>query len=117
MRKSPHWVFENNPDSPTVVKDEAYTASSSTFAPVNIEDYYTEQTVPLLVRINEYNFPIFDFADATKNKPLLVLSHHLVVQTGLLSRLQLPVDKFLNFMGEIEKGYNPELTCKFQFNR
>ncbi|KAJ3152833.1 cAMP-specific 3',5'-cyclic phosphodiesterase 4D [Geranomyces variabilis] len=105
-----HWVFTSTA-SPYGRRDRSRSASPAPDIPaVAIEEYYTPETVPLLVRINEYNFPIFDFEQATKNRPLLVLSHHLVVQSGLLGRLQLPVDKFLNFMSEIEQGYNPELT-------
>ncbi|KAI9015115.1 hypothetical protein BC832DRAFT_528155 [Gaertneriomyces semiglobifer] len=78
--------------------------------PVDIGQFFGEATLPLLVRINEYNFPIFDFAEATQNQPLLVLSYHLVVQSGLLSRMQLPVDKFVNFMWNVEGGYRKELS-------
>ncbi|KAJ3050263.1 cAMP-specific 3',5'-cyclic phosphodiesterase 4D [Rhizophlyctis rosea] len=77
---------------------------------VRIEDYYTEGTIPLLTKVEEYNWPIFEFAAVTNERPLLVLSHHLIVQSGLACRLNLPVDKFMRFMNEIEMGYHADLT-------
>ncbi|KAI8822965.1 uncharacterized protein EV422DRAFT_386421 [Fimicolochytrium jonesii] len=99
---------------PTTTSQPLENASPSTSGfvpePINIQEYYSEDTQELLVKLNEYNFPIFAFEEACRSRPLLVMSHHLVVRSGLLGRLQLPVDKFINFMSEIEKGYNPHLT-------
>ncbi|KND00117.1 uncharacterized protein SPPG_04459 [Spizellomyces punctatus DAOM BR117] len=105
-KRPPHWVFDNTESGGA----PGSSPPSPSFVPVNVEDFYTDRTVSLLVRANEYNFPIFDFVEATSQHPLLVLSHHLVVQSGLLPRLGLPVDKFLNFMHAVEAGYNPQLT-------
>ncbi|KAI9208239.1 Pde4d2 in complex with inhibitor Npv [Polychytrium aggregatum] len=72
--------------------------------------YFTAQTLPLLSRIGEFNFPIFDFANATMDRPLMVMTHHLVTKTGIMNRLALPMDKFLRFISTIEEGYHADLT-------
>lgn len=81
--------------------------------PSDLEKLFTMETRNMLAKVNTYNFPIFDFAESTKNQPLLVLAKHLVVDGGLLERLQLPTDKFITFIHNIEIGYKPELRCKF----
>ncbi|KAI9332882.1 hypothetical protein DFJ73DRAFT_630142 [Zopfochytrium polystomum] len=63
----------------------------------------------LLGRTLDYNFPIFDFSEACDGLPLLVLSHHLCVSSGLLSRLSLDPQLFVNCMASIERGYHAEL--------
>ncbi|KAJ3274443.1 cAMP-specific 3',5'-cyclic phosphodiesterase 4D [Borealophlyctis nickersoniae] len=75
----------------------------------SIEGILSPEVGALLQRVPEYNFPIFEFAEATGGHPLLVLSHHLVVRSGVLARLGLPEGKFVNFMRAVEGGYNPDL--------
>jgi hypothetical protein len=75
-----------------------------------ITELLTTETVQLLERIPEYHFPIFEFAQVTSNKPLTVMSYELIVKSGLLAKLKLPADKFLNFMISIENGYRTSLT-------
>ena len=79
--------------------------------PFDIEDYLNEETVTLLNRIDEYNFPIFDLANATQQRPLTLIAYKVVVESGILSRLQLSTEMFFNFMIDIENGYHAELSC------
>lgn len=71
----------------------------------------THTVKQLLDQIHIYDFPIFDFAEATMMRPLAVMSYQLVVESGLLSRLNLSRDKFMHFMVAIESGYRSSLTC------
>ncbi|OAJ42348.1 3'5'-cyclic nucleotide phosphodiesterase [Batrachochytrium dendrobatidis JEL423] len=64
----------------------------------------------ILYQVDDFNFPIFDLADASMNRPLFFLSHHLIVESGLLARLQLPEDKFLRFITAVEAGYDHNLA-------
>jgi hypothetical protein len=79
--------------------------------PIDILQLHTPQVTACLSKMNEYNFAIFEFDTATRNNPLLVFSHELVVKGGLLERLKMPVPKFLNFMQSIEAGYRKDLSC------
>jgi hypothetical protein len=95
------------------------SASSSGLTPTRyisaaeLTNLLTPQTVILLTRIPEYNFPIFDFAEATMGRPLLVMAYHLCVnQSGLVGKLGLSVEKFLNGMATLEGGYHADLACK-----
>ncbi|KAJ3063019.1 hypothetical protein HDU98_001113, partial [Podochytrium sp. JEL0797] len=71
---------------------------------------FSSETRSLLQRVPQFNFPIFDFTRATDNHPLLVLGHHLVLDSGLLGKLNLDPAKFVNFMSTIESGYHANLA-------
>ncbi|KAJ3410427.1 hypothetical protein HDV05_003813 [Chytridiales sp. JEL 0842] len=68
------------------------------------------KTVHLLSRINEFNFPIFDFASATSGRPLVMMAYHLCVSSGLVGKLGLSVEKFITGMATIEGGYHSDLS-------
>ncbi|KAJ3190824.1 hypothetical protein HK101_008336, partial [Irineochytrium annulatum] len=70
----------------------------------------TPATIPLLARIDDFDFPIFDFAIECAGRPLLVMAHHLFVESGLVGRLGLDVSKFLNCMATVESGYHADLA-------
>jgi len=74
---------------------------------INIENFLTNHSAELLTRINDYNFPIFEYFKST-SRPLLTMAYHIFVKSGLLSRLHLSVNQFLNFMSSVEDGYHPE---------
>eukprot|EP00842_Homolaphlyctis_polyrhiza_P005886 jgi/Hompol1/6299/HPOL_004922-RA len=86
------------------------STNTATSALVKIEDLVTDEVRIYMENVDEFNFPLFDFADAASNHPLLVMSHHLIIESGLLDRLQLPADKFLHFMASIEAGYDQSLA-------
>ncbi|KAJ3288895.1 High affinity cAMP-specific 3',5'-cyclic phosphodiesterase 7A [Borealophlyctis nickersoniae] len=62
----------------------------------------------LLGRSNEFNWPIFDFADMTKGAPLSTLAYHLFRKADLFNAFQIPLDKFHHFLNTIEKGYRAD---------
>jgi len=90
-----------------------YTQSPSIHDPqsdyqiINIDNFLTNHSAELLTKINDYNFQIFEYFKST-SRPLLTMSYHIFVKSGLLSRLHLSVNQFLNFMSSVEDGYHPE---------
>ena len=80
---------------------------------MSIEGLRTEEVCSMLQKIPNYNFPIFDFQSISSGNPLTILSHHLIVESGLLSRLGLPVEKFLNYVVCVETAYDPSLPCNY----
>lgn len=70
------------------------------------------QVRALLKTCGNYNFEIFEFDQLTEHRPLITMSHHLIKSSGLLDRLSLPSDKFINFMFDVESKYDPNLACK-----
>ncbi|KAJ3105149.1 cAMP-specific 3',5'-cyclic phosphodiesterase 4D [Phlyctochytrium planicorne] len=85
--------------------------------PVSLSTLRTPKVITLLGRMHEYNFPIFEFGDATGGHPLLVMAHHLMVVGdgrrglgGVVGRLGLSPEKFLNAMATIEEGYHADLA-------
>lgn len=73
------------------------------------------QIATLLGQIHDYSFPIFDFAEATKNNPLLVASQHFFVNSNLLQAFSIPPEKLRNFLVTIESGYHKDLPCTYSF--
>jgi hypothetical protein len=102
--------------SPMSLDEETDYSSvgSNTKISTNVTHLLTVNTLELLDRINEYNFPIFEFAESTSLRPLVVMSHELVIKSGLLDRLGLNPEKFMNFMISVESGYRSNLTCNFK---
>jgi hypothetical protein len=80
-----------------------------------LESIYSLETESILSRTMEYNFPIFKFSEAVNGHPLLILSHHILVKGGLVDRLGLNINKFVNFISTIENGYHSDLACKCIF--
>jgi hypothetical protein len=77
----------------------------------NIDQLFTENVHEYLSHILEYNFPIFNFAIETQCRPLTIMSHQLVIQSGLLDRLELCKEQFMNFIFSVESGYRASLPC------
>jgi hypothetical protein len=79
------------------------------------DTYRTPEAKNLLLTIDDFNWKIFDFVTATKDHALLALSHHLCIESGLIERLEVPTEKFIAFMTQLEAGYRNDLTCKLFF--
>ncbi|KAL2911343.1 isocitrate dehydrogenase (NAD(+)) idh1 [Polyrhizophydium stewartii] len=77
---------------------------------INIKELMTPQIQNIFLQLDDYNFPVFDLAAESNNRPLFFLAHQLVVESGLLARMQLPADKFLRFMAAVEDGYDANLS-------
>ncbi|KAG4087018.1 hypothetical protein H8356DRAFT_1434063 [Neocallimastix lanati (nom. inval.)] len=93
-------------NSPTSISSPFAFYELSSFDILSLIDNHTLQ---LLERVKDYNFPIFEFCEATP-RPLLTMSYHLFVKSGLIGRLHLNTEKFLNFIKEIEEGYHTDVT-------
>ncbi|KNC98796.1 uncharacterized protein SPPG_05773 [Spizellomyces punctatus DAOM BR117] len=95
---------EKSSSSPVLI------APAGAFLPVN-DDYFnpSPEVALLLAKSTEFNWPIFDFLDATKGKPLSVLSFYLFKRADLFSAFNIPVDIFRNFISAIENGYRTDL--------
>lgn len=110
-------ITERRPNAiPKIALEEQTSSENSSIlgsgSHQDIGFYLDEPTKTLLTRINEYDFPIFELADATNDRPLFVMSHQLVVESGLLDRLKFSKAKFHKFMWSIEAGYSSDLSCK-----
>ncbi|KAJ1568771.1 cAMP-specific 3',5'-cyclic phosphodiesterase 4D, partial [Nowakowskiella sp. JEL0078] len=75
----------------------------------DVDSMYTPEAANLLRNVNDFNFDIFAFEKATNGNPLLIMANHVVVKSGLLDRLGLPANKFLNFVQTLEAGYHKDL--------
>jgi len=76
---------------------------------IDILSLIDDNTLQLLEKVDDYNFPIFEFCGSTP-RPLLTMSYHLFVKSGLIGRLHLNTEKFLNFIKEVEEGYHTDVT-------
>ncbi|RKP20257.1 HD-domain/PDEase-like protein, partial [Rozella allomycis CSF55] len=52
---------------------------------------------------------IFDFAEATSNRPLAFLTCYLFQQYGLIGQFKISTELFLKFIVHIEEGYHPDV--------
>ena len=104
---------EPSQSSTTAETADSPTSKSSKFVEVpDISTFLNEPTREILEKIQNYNFPIFEFAKLCNNRPLFVMSHQLIVESGLLDKVKVPAQKFMNYMFSVENGYRPSLTCK-----
>ncbi|KAJ3005307.1 High affinity cAMP-specific 3',5'-cyclic phosphodiesterase 7A, partial [Thoreauomyces humboldtii] len=69
----------------------------------------SHEAMAMLGRSNEYDWPLFDFADAVGGRPLSVLSIYLFRRADLFTAFNIPVDLFRNFIVAIENGYRKDL--------
>jgi hypothetical protein len=65
----------------------------------------------ILSQSSEFGFPIFAFFNVSNGRPLTLLSHHLIVESGLLGRLRLSTEKFMLFLDVVESSYDSSLSC------
>ncbi|KAJ3356818.1 hypothetical protein HDU83_009630 [Entophlyctis luteolus] len=72
--------------------------------------YDLERTRRLLMRVPEFNFPIFELTRSTNGHPLFALGKFLVHDSGLVRKLNLDSEKFMNFLATIESGYHSNLA-------
>jgi hypothetical protein len=78
----------------------------------DITDLRNETVLSQLSQVYDLNFPIFEFLEQTKGHPLTVLGHHLTIETGVLTRLNLNPTRFLNFLRKVEASYDCTLSCE-----
>eukprot|EP00842_Homolaphlyctis_polyrhiza_P004631 jgi/Hompol1/5169/HPOL_004197-RA len=90
-------------------------SSKESFKPIVAEDPGSayppvlEAVVPLLSSSIDYNWNLFEFATATQNNTLMVLSSHLFASANLFDFYSIPIDKFRNFVRKIASGYHADL--------
>ncbi|KAJ2998632.1 High affinity cAMP-specific 3',5'-cyclic phosphodiesterase 7A [Globomyces sp. JEL0801] len=101
---------DNSPSSGKQPSDSNGFVKSNLGTIASITALMNPETCQYLEKLGNYNFPIFDFAKCTENRPLSVMSYQLVVNSGLLDRLQLSKEKFMLFMTKIELGYDSNLA-------
>jgi len=104
----------NYDESDNSSENSPTTSISSPFAYYELSSFdilslIDQHTLQLLEKVKDYNFPIFEFCE-TSPRPLLTMSYHLFVKSGLIGRLHLNTEKFLNFIKEIEEGYHTDVT-------
>ncbi|CAG2104895.1 unnamed protein product [Medioppia subpectinata] len=62
-------------------------------------------TDPLLCRIHEWDYPIFDLMSKTGDAILSKMTYHVFLEAGLLEAFKIPIPEFLNYFRALEKGY------------
>ncbi|KAJ3162157.1 High affinity cAMP-specific 3',5'-cyclic phosphodiesterase 7A [Geranomyces variabilis] len=67
------------------------------------------EAMNLLGRIQEYNWPLFEFRDECGGRPLGTLSTYLFRRADLFNAFKIPLDVFRTFIVNIENGYRSEL--------
>ena len=66
--------------------------------------------------VDVWDFDIFKFGARFNHSPLIVLSMHLLVHSGLFTKFSMNPEKFYNFITEIDAGYHPENAYHNQFH-
>lgn len=80
-----------------------------------ISNFLSEPVKAFLKNLNDFNFPIFEFNKAAMGRPLTILAHSLIVESGLSERLHLPLEKLMSFLEAVESSYDSSLACKLIF--
>lgn len=75
-----------------------------------IDKLYSDEAKRMMTLLNEYNFPIFQFAAECKNKPLFILLRHISINSGLTSSIGIDEAKFLNFIWAVENSYRKKVS-------
>lgn len=96
------WVASDT-DNPSKLSQVLGSGSLSKI--MAAEDLYTEKVTELLKLVNVYNFPIFSLALESDNKPLFIMLHHLSISSGLIFKVGIDENRFLNFIRAVELGY------------
>jgi hypothetical protein len=74
----------------------------------DIEELATD---PLLRRINEWDYPIFELHAQTGDAILSHMTYHVFLEAGLLEAFRIPIPEFLNYFRALEQGYRDK-PCK-----
>ncbi|CAG2177513.1 unnamed protein product [Oppiella nova] len=62
-------------------------------------------TDPLLSRIQEWDYPIFDLMSKTGDAILSKMTYHVFLEAGLLEAFKIPIPEFLNYFRALERGF------------
>lgn len=102
-----NWPFYElqPPISPHLDVEGRYIVSGATY---DLEELASD---PLLCRINEWDYPIFDLMAKTNDAILSQMSYHVFLEAGLLEAFKIPIPEFLNYFRALEKGYR-EKPCE-----
>jgi hypothetical protein len=68
----------------------------------------------VLLKMPDFNWSVFELFDVTDGHCLPALSMHIFQKEGLFSSLQIPPEKFLNFVLSVERSYHNDLPCKYK---
>ena len=95
------WPFYDPPPpvSPQLDEQGRYIVDGAIY---DLDDLATD---PLLCRINEWDYPIFDLMTKTGDTILSQMSYHVFLEAGLLEAFKIPIPEFLNYFRALEKGY------------
>ena len=96
-----NWPFYESqpPISPHLDVEGRYIVSGAIY---DLEELASD---PLLCRINEWDYPIFDLMSKTGDAILSQMSYHVFLEAGLLEAFKIPIPEFLNYFRALEKGY------------
>ncbi|CAM1302653.1 PDE3B (predicted) [Pycnogonum litorale] len=60
---------------------------------------------PLLDRMSEWDFPIFELQDVGPDHVLSQMCHRVFIEVGLFETFKIPLNEFLNYFRTLECGY------------
>ncbi|KAJ3031406.1 High affinity cAMP-specific 3',5'-cyclic phosphodiesterase 7A [Rhizophlyctis rosea] len=103
---APFPTSDSAPPMPTLLTS-AVNKNNPEFG--SVSSMSTGDLANLLGRVNDYNFPVFEFAEVSKGRSLATLTEYLFRKADLFQSLGLPLDKFRCFLGSVERGYRAEL--------
>lgn len=103
----PHWP-NISPPPPCVPNLDAYgryLVDDTVYDPDELA------TNPLLKRIDEWDYPIFELSLNAGDTILSQMSYYVFLEAGLLEAFRIPIQEFLNYFRALELGYR-NLPCK-----
>ncbi|XP_067142319.1 cGMP-inhibited 3',5'-cyclic phosphodiesterase 3A-like [Centruroides vittatus] len=74
---------------------------------IDLEKYNLEKLVcdPLLNRIHEWDYPIFDLQQEAGDRILSQMCYRVFLEVGLFEAFKIPVQEFINYFFALENGY------------
>ena len=65
--------------------------------------------------LHDWNFPIFQFYESSNQCVLSKMAYKIFEEVGLFKSFDIPVDLFINFFIDLEKGYL-DLPCNYLYS-
>ena len=103
----PHWP-NISPPPPCVPNLDAYGRYLVEDTVYDLDELATN---PLLKRIDEWDYPIFELSLNAGDTILSQMSYHVFLEAGLLEAFRIPIQEFLNYFRALELGYR-DLPCE-----
>lgn len=93
------------PTVPVVQEFQDNGESTGILVDANRYDLETLASDPLLSRINEWDYPIFELQEQAKEVILSQVCYRVFLEVGLFEVFKIPLQEFLNYFHALECGY------------